>query len=159
MAVTSGVDVQFDWLKKPRRSRAMMNGRLAAFGRLLLCPAANISSASKFSSEISVGFSAECTRTFSEDEIRQFSVLSCDDNPLHLSKDYAEGTRFGSPIIHGTLILRSVFNERVHAPSCAIFHDCIGMFSACFPACCTSILEEREASLSPLLPSSERLVS
>ena len=87
---------------------AMMNGGVPAFGRLFLCPVANISSASKLFREISVGFTAECTRTFSEDEIRQFSLLSRDDNPLHLSKDYAHRTRFGRPIVHGTLILGSV---------------------------------------------------
>lgn len=89
----------------------MMNfakGVVTAFGRIFLCPVANISSASKLTQKISVGFTAECTRTFSEDEIRQFSLLSRDDNPLHLSADYAQRTRFGRPIIHGTLILGSV---------------------------------------------------
>ena len=110
MVVTSGIDVQFDWLKKPRRSRARMNGRLAAFGRFFPYSTAKISSTSKFARQISVGFTAECTKTFSEDEIRQYSLISCDDNPLHLSKDYARGTRFGRPIVHGTLVLRSVIN-------------------------------------------------
>ena len=142
-----------------------MNGRLAAFGRFFPYSTAKISSTSKFARQISVGFTAECTKTFSEDEIRQYSLISCDDNPLHLSKDYARGTRFGRPIVHGTLVLRSVINAWIYkyigyASLCLLYH-CLHwvMFSACFLACCTSILEEREASLSPLLPSSQHLVS
>ena len=47
----------------------------------------------------------EYSRIFTESEVRSFAALSEDDNPLHLDPDYAAGTAFKKPVVHGVLLL------------------------------------------------------
>jgi len=54
--------------------------------------------------ELAVGERFEFTKTISDDDIRQFAVVSGDTNPLHLDDEYAERTRFRGRIAHGTLV-------------------------------------------------------
>ena len=54
--------------------------------------------------ELDVGDSFEFTKTISDDDIRRFAAVSGDTNPLHLDDEFAEGTRFGGRIAHGTLV-------------------------------------------------------
>ena len=39
-----------------------------------------------------------------EDDVKQFSIISGDTNPIHLDDEYAKKTRFGKRIAHGILV-------------------------------------------------------
>lgn len=53
--------------------------------------------------ELKVGQSASVTKTFSDQDVRDFARISMDENPLHLSDEYAKTTVFGQRIVHGIL--------------------------------------------------------
>jgi len=52
---------------------------------------------------ISIGDSASLTKTFSDEDVRTFALISGDNNPIHLDDEYAAGTRFGRRLAHGIL--------------------------------------------------------
>jgi acyl dehydratase/CBS domain-containing protein len=53
---------------------------------------------------IEVGDVVRFTKTLSQEDVEAFAEASGDTNRLHLDPDYAEGTRFGRAIAHGTLV-------------------------------------------------------
>lgn len=53
--------------------------------------------------ELSVGQSAEITRTVGAADIEAFAEVSGDDNPVHLDEAYARTTTFEGRIAHGML--------------------------------------------------------
>lgn len=55
-------------------------------------------------SAIKIGEQASLSKTYTEDDVRGFSRLSLDKNPLHLDPDYAAGSIFGKQIVHGMLV-------------------------------------------------------
>ena len=71
--------------------------------------------------DFNVGMSAEITRPFSANDIRLFSKLSGDINPVHLDEQYASGTIFRSCIVHGALassIFSTIFANTLPGPGC-----------------------------------------
>src|SRR5918992_4164530 len=50
-----------------------------------------------------VGDSAEISKTITDEDIRTFSELTGDRNPVHLDDEYAARTRFGRRIAHGMI--------------------------------------------------------
>lgn len=54
---------------------------------------------------LSVGDVFSVERTLSADDVRMFAEVTGDDNPIHLDTDFAAGTRFGQPIVHGVLLM------------------------------------------------------
>ncbi len=53
--------------------------------------------------ELSLGQSAELTRTVGAGDLAAFADVSGDTNPVHLDEDYARTTTFGGRIAHGML--------------------------------------------------------
>jgi len=53
--------------------------------------------------ELSVGMSAELTRTITEDRIQRFAEASDDFNPIHMDEAYASRTAYRGRIAHGLL--------------------------------------------------------
>jgi 3-hydroxybutyryl-CoA dehydratase len=54
---------------------------------------------------LQVGDTFSVTRNISAEDVRAFAEVTGDDNPLHVDAEYAAGTRFGQPIVHGVLLL------------------------------------------------------
>lgn len=54
---------------------------------------------------LEVGQSYTTTRYLSAEDVQVYADLTGDDNPIHIDAEYAAETRFGHPIVHGTLLL------------------------------------------------------
>jgi acyl dehydratase len=57
-----------------------------------------------------VGQSAEISKTITDSDIIAFAEVSGDHNPVHLSDEFAAGTRFGRRIAHGMLSASLISN-------------------------------------------------
>jgi 3-hydroxybutyryl-CoA dehydratase len=69
--------------------------------------------------DLSVGQSAELTRTASDAVVRAFAELSGDANPVHLQEAYAAKTSFGGRVAHGMLgaaYISAVIGSRLPGP-------------------------------------------
>ncbi len=53
--------------------------------------------------KLSVGDTAEITRTIAQSDIEAFAEVTGDRNPVHLDDEFAKTTRFGRRIAHGML--------------------------------------------------------
>src|SRR3989344_3718732 len=62
--------------------------------------------------KIEIGQEASFYRSFSEKEIRAFSELIGDLNPMHIDINYAQKTAYGGIIVHGMLVA-SLFSTLV----------------------------------------------
>ena len=72
-----------------------------------------------FFEDLSVGQSAEITRTVDAPDIEAFAAVSGDVNPVHLDAAYAEGTPFKGRIAHGMLsaaYISAVLGTRLPGP-------------------------------------------
>jgi len=72
-------------------------------------------------SEYQICMSAEISRSFNSNEVKVFSELSGDVNPVHLDEQYAKTTIFGARIIHGALatsIFSTIFANILPGPGC-----------------------------------------
>ena len=52
---------------------------------------------------IKIGDSAFISKTFSDEDVRNFARISNDKNPIHLNDEYAAQTRFKKRLVHGIL--------------------------------------------------------
>lgn len=69
--------------------------------------------------DLSVGQSAEITRTVDAPDIDAFAAVSGDVNPVHLDEAYAQGTTFKGRIAHGMLsaaYISAVLGTRLPGP-------------------------------------------
>src|SRR5688572_15990331 len=69
--------------------------------------------------DLAVGMSAFFGKTVTDADIVLFSGVSGDTNPLHLNREFATGTRFGGPIVHGMLtasFISTVIGTRLPGP-------------------------------------------
>lgn len=53
--------------------------------------------------DLKIGMNATMSRTITETDLRNFSGVSGDTNPMHLNEEYAKATVFGGCIVHGML--------------------------------------------------------
>lgn len=51
-----------------------------------------------------LGQKANITRSFSEEDVKDFARLSGDYNPIHIDPEFAKNTVFGQRIVHGVLV-------------------------------------------------------
>ncbi|WP_248896897.1 MaoC family dehydratase [Haloplanus sp. XH21] len=70
---------------------------------------------------VSVGDRIEFSKTLSEAEIQAFADASGDTNRLHLDADFAEETRFGRQIVHGTLASGLISAALARLPGLTIY--------------------------------------
>jgi acyl dehydratase len=53
--------------------------------------------------KLSIGDSAEITKTIEQSDIDAFARVTGDHNPVHVDEEFAKTTRFGQRIAHGML--------------------------------------------------------
>lgn len=71
--------------------------------------------------ELKLGMTATVSRTITETDLRNFSGVSGDTNPMHLNEEYAKTTLFGGCIVHGMLtasLISAVIGTRLPGPGC-----------------------------------------
>lgn len=70
---------------------------------------------------LKVGMSADYTQTISDSDIKSFSGISGDKNPVHMSDEYAQNTMFGKRIAHGLMsasFFSALFGTKLPGPGC-----------------------------------------
>jgi acyl dehydratase len=70
---------------------------------------------------VSVGDCVRFSKRLTDDEIRLFADASGDTNRLHLDDDFAEETRFGRRIVHGTLVSGTISAALARLPGLTIY--------------------------------------
>lgn len=71
--------------------------------------------------DLHVGMQATVSRTITETDLRNFSGVSGDTNPMHLNEEYAQQTPFHGSIVHGFLsasLISAVIGTRLPGPGC-----------------------------------------
>ncbi len=71
--------------------------------------------------DITVGDSVRFTKRITQDDVDSFAVASGDTNRLHLDEAYAEKTRFGTRIVHGTLVSGLISAALARLPGLTIY--------------------------------------
>jgi len=51
------------------------------------------------------GKKGSITKTITLEDVESFAKISGDDQPVHISPDYASNTRFGGQIVHGAILI------------------------------------------------------
>lgn len=70
---------------------------------------------------LEVGMSAVYSRTITDTDVRNFSGVTGDTNPMHLNEEYAKTTFFKGRIVHGFLtasLLSTVIGTKLPGPGC-----------------------------------------
>jgi acyl dehydratase len=70
---------------------------------------------------VSVGDRIEFSKSLTEEEVGVFADASGDTNRLHLDDEFAEGTRFGRRIAHGTLVSGLISAALARLPGLTIY--------------------------------------
>ncbi|WP_135822587.1 MaoC family dehydratase [Halostella litorea] len=73
------------------------------------------------SEEIAVGDSVRFSKTVDDGDVRDFARASGDTNRLHLDEAFAETTRFGGRIAHGTLVSGLISAALARLPGLTIY--------------------------------------
>ncbi len=71
--------------------------------------------------QLKVGMAATMSRTITETDLRNFSGVSGDTNPMHLNEEFAKKTVFGGCIVHGMLtasLISAVIGTKLPGPGC-----------------------------------------
>jgi len=74
-----------------------------------------------FFEELKVGMSATMSRTITDTDMRNFSGVSGDTNPMHLNEEFARATPFGGTIVFGMLtasLISAVVGTKLPGPGC-----------------------------------------
>lgn len=76
--------------------------------------------------QLQVGMKATLSRTFTDTDLRNFSGVSGDTNPMHLNEEYARTTPFGGCIVHGMLtasLISAAIGTKLPGPGCIYMHQ------------------------------------
>lgn len=71
--------------------------------------------------ELTLGMQATISRTMTDTDLRNFSGVSGDTNPMHLNEEFAKQTPFGGCIVHGMLtasLISAVIGTQLPGPGC-----------------------------------------
>jgi 3-hydroxybutyryl-CoA dehydratase len=70
---------------------------------------------------VSVGDTVRFAKTVTGEEVAGFADASGDTNRLHVDAEFAEGTRFGGPIVHGALVTGLVSAAVARLPGVVVY--------------------------------------
>ena len=76
--------------------------------------------------DLSVGQKATVSRTITDTDLRNFSGVSGDTNPMHLNEEFARETPFGGIIVHGMLtasLISAVIGTYLPGPGCVYMNQ------------------------------------
>lgn len=71
--------------------------------------------------EIAIGMTASYTQTITDADVKAFAGVSGDHNPVHLSEEYAQNSRFKDRIAHGLLtasFFSAIFGTKLPGEGC-----------------------------------------
>jgi 3-hydroxybutyryl-CoA dehydratase len=71
--------------------------------------------------EMHIGMMASYAQTITDADVKAFAALSGDHNPVHLSEEYAENSRFKKRIAHGLLtasFFSAIFGTKLPGEGC-----------------------------------------
>lgn len=71
--------------------------------------------------DLKAGMSATYSRTITDTDLRNFSGVTGDTNPMHLNEEYARMTAFKGCVVHGMLtasLLSTVIGTMLPGPGC-----------------------------------------
>ncbi len=71
--------------------------------------------------ELSIGMKASYSQTITDADVKAFSGISGDNNPVHMSEEYAENSRFKKRIAHGLMsasYFSALFGTKIPGPGC-----------------------------------------
>jgi len=69
------------------------------------------------------------------DDVQKYAKISGDNNPLHLSKEFASQTIFQQPIVHGMLVasqFSAIIASKLPGPGSIYLHQTLDFKSAIF---------------------------
>jgi len=71
--------------------------------------------------DIDIGMSSSYSQTITDADVKNFAGISGDNNPVHMSDDYAESSRFKKRIAHGLLsasFFSAIFGTKLPGEGC-----------------------------------------
>jgi 3-hydroxybutyryl-CoA dehydratase len=83
-----------------------------------------------------VGDCAEFTKVLSWEDVRRFAEVTGDRNPMHLSREFAEKTRFKEPVVHGILTagtISAAIGMKLPGPGCIYLSQTLEFKAPVFP--------------------------
>ena len=76
--------------------------------------------------KFAIGDSAEMSKVFTYDDVKNFAELSGDVNPVHLDQTFASSTIFKKPIVHGFLfssMISALLANKLPGPGSIYIHQ------------------------------------
>ena len=83
-----------------------------------------------------IGDCAEYSKVLSGDDVRRFAEVTGDRNPMHLSREFAEKTRFKEPVVHGILTagtISAAIGMKLPGPGCIYLSQTLEFKAPVFP--------------------------
>lgn len=71
--------------------------------------------------DIQIGMTESYSQTITDSDIKSFSGISGDKNPVHMDANYASSSRFGKRIAHGMFsasFFSAIFGTKLPGPGC-----------------------------------------
>lgn len=71
--------------------------------------------------EIEIGMCASYSQTITDSDIKNYSGISGDKNPVHMDEEYAEKSRYKKRIAHGLMsagYFSALFGTKIPGPGC-----------------------------------------